>query len=115
VHCYEAVDIDDFVRVCWRFVIVLNDTYRLQLSNEFQFPVAAFHHASEAYLVPDVLKRAYGSLHQLLLTFPRAKAKSQVKHLGSRCLPQLVGINERPTDPQSLHLVYYTNMAFTSR
>ncbi|KAH0826552.1 hypothetical protein J3R83DRAFT_4906 [Lanmaoa asiatica] len=43
-HCYEAVDIDAFVR----------------LSNEFQFPVAAFHHAHEAYLVPAVLKRAYG-------------------------------------------------------
>ncbi|EIW83128.1 hypothetical protein CONPUDRAFT_164126 [Coniophora puteana RWD-64-598 SS2] len=42
-HCYEAVDFDAFVRV----------------SNEFQFPVAAFHHAHEAYLVPDVLKRAY--------------------------------------------------------
>ncbi|KAH7929866.1 composite domain of metallo-dependent hydrolase [Leucogyrophana mollusca] len=42
-HCYEAVDFDAFVR----------------LSNEFQFPVAAFHHAHEAYLVPEVLKRAY--------------------------------------------------------
>ncbi|GJE95461.1 carbohydrate esterase family 9 protein [Phanerochaete sordida] len=42
-HCYEAVDLDAFVR----------------LSNEFRFPVAAFHHAHEAYLVPDVLKRAY--------------------------------------------------------
>ncbi|KAI0029653.1 hypothetical protein K488DRAFT_88507 [Vararia minispora EC-137] len=43
-HCYEAVDFDNFVR----------------LSNEFKFPVAAFHHAHEAYLVPDVLKHAYG-------------------------------------------------------
>ena len=31
-----------------------------QLSNEFEFPIAAFHHAHEAYLVPDVLKQAYG-------------------------------------------------------
>lgn len=43
-HCYEAVDLDDFVR----------------LTNEFKFPVAAFHHAHETYLVPHVLKRAYG-------------------------------------------------------
>ncbi|KDQ57532.1 hypothetical protein JAAARDRAFT_35246 [Jaapia argillacea MUCL 33604] len=42
-HCYEAVDLDDIVR----------------LSNEFQFPIAAFHHASEAYLVPDLIKKAY--------------------------------------------------------
>ncbi|KAL1409547.1 hypothetical protein Q8F55_003531 [Vanrija albida] len=44
VHCYETVDIDDFVRI----------------TNEFQFPVAAFHHAHEAYLVPDVIKQTYG-------------------------------------------------------
>ncbi|EJC98798.1 composite domain of metallo-dependent hydrolase [Fomitiporia mediterranea MF3/22] len=42
-HCYEAVDLDNFVR----------------LSNEFQFPVAAFHHAHETYLVPDLLKKTY--------------------------------------------------------
>ncbi|KAF9006581.1 carbohydrate esterase family 9 protein [Cyathus striatus] len=43
-HCYEAVDLDDIVR----------------LTNEFQFPLATFHHASEAYLVPDLLKRTWG-------------------------------------------------------
>ncbi|KAI6000811.1 hypothetical protein EDD15DRAFT_2362285 [Pisolithus albus] len=43
VHCYEAVDLDAFVR----------------LTNEFKFPVAAFHHAHEAYLVPELLKKAY--------------------------------------------------------
>ncbi|KAK0193022.1 carbohydrate esterase family 9 protein [Armillaria mellea] len=43
-YCYEAVDLDGIVR----------------LSQEFQFPIAAFHHAHEAYLVPDLLKRAYG-------------------------------------------------------
>ncbi|KAJ7510331.1 hypothetical protein B0H11DRAFT_1958549 [Mycena galericulata] len=42
-HCYEAVDLDAFVR----------------MSNEFQFPIASFHHAHESYLVPEVLKRAY--------------------------------------------------------
>ncbi|KZT06435.1 composite domain of metallo-dependent hydrolase [Laetiporus sulphureus 93-53] len=43
-HCYEEVDLDDIVR----------------LTNEFQFPIASFHHASEAWLVPDVLKRTWG-------------------------------------------------------
>ncbi|KAI6157316.1 hypothetical protein BKA82DRAFT_4055541 [Pisolithus tinctorius] len=42
-HCYEAVDFDAFVR----------------LTNEFKFPVAVFHHAFEAYLVPELLKKAY--------------------------------------------------------
>ena len=32
-----------------------------KLSNEFKFPIAVFHHAAEAYLVPDVLKQAYGT------------------------------------------------------
>ncbi|EIW82936.1 carbohydrate esterase family 9 protein [Coniophora puteana RWD-64-598 SS2] len=43
-HCYEPVDLDDLMR----------------LSNEFEFPIAAVHHASEAYLVPDLLKTGYG-------------------------------------------------------
>jgi hypothetical protein len=33
-----------------------------QLSNEFQFPIAAFHHASEAYLTADLLKNTFGKL-----------------------------------------------------
>ena len=31
-----------------------------KLSNEFKFPIATFHHAAEAYLVPDVLEQSYG-------------------------------------------------------
>lgn len=31
-----------------------------QLTNEFNFSIAAFHHAHESYLVPDLLKKAYG-------------------------------------------------------
>ncbi|KAI0251330.1 hypothetical protein BJV78DRAFT_1282605 [Lactifluus subvellereus] len=43
-HVYETVDIDAIVR----------------LSNEFQFHVDSIHHAAEAWLVPDVLKRMWG-------------------------------------------------------
>ncbi|KAJ7154776.1 carbohydrate esterase family 9 protein [Mycena filopes] len=43
-HCFAAVDIDAMVR----------------LTNEFKFSIAAFHHADEAYLVPDLIKKAYG-------------------------------------------------------
>lgn len=42
-------------------ILVLN--FYSQLSNEFKFPIAAVHHASEAYLVPDLLKQAYGKVH----------------------------------------------------
>ncbi|KAI0769727.1 hypothetical protein BD413DRAFT_613748 [Trametes elegans] len=61
-HCYEALDIDNFVR----------------LSNEFQFPIAAFHHAHEAYLVPEVLKRAYKNVPAIAMfsTFSRYKREA---------------------------------------
>ncbi|KAI0630254.1 hypothetical protein C8Q77DRAFT_1137203 [Trametes polyzona] len=61
-HCYEALDLDNFVRI----------------SNEFQFPVAAFHHAHETYLVPKVLKRAYKNVPAVALfsTFARYKREA---------------------------------------
>ncbi|KAJ4473612.1 carbohydrate esterase family 9 protein [Lentinula aciculospora] len=61
-HCYEAVDLDAFVR----------------LSNEFKFPVAAFHHAHETYLVPEVLKRTYGGppVSAIFSGFSRYKRES---------------------------------------
>jgi hypothetical protein len=31
-----------------------------QLTNEFGFHLSSFQHASEAWLVPDLLKRAWG-------------------------------------------------------
>ncbi|KAI9306236.1 hypothetical protein BJ944DRAFT_238927 [Cunninghamella echinulata] len=42
VHCYETHDLEAFIRH----------------SLEFNFTVAAFHHALDAYRVPDILKRA---------------------------------------------------------
>ncbi|KAH9833762.1 uncharacterized protein C8Q71DRAFT_712148 [Rhodofomes roseus] len=53
-HCYEEVDLDSMVR----------------LTNEFEFPIASFHHASEAWLVPNLLKRTrvVCFLHELALT-----------------------------------------------
>ncbi|KAK0611674.1 hypothetical protein B0T14DRAFT_440877 [Immersiella caudata] len=43
-HCYTAPDLEAFV----------------DHTNEFKFKVRAFHHAHQTYLVPDILKRAYG-------------------------------------------------------
>jgi len=34
-------------------LIIIN----FQLTNEFKSPLASFHHASETYLVPDLLKK----------------------------------------------------------
>jgi hypothetical protein len=41
----------------------------VRITNEFKFPVAAFHHAHEAYLVPDVLRQTYGPSSLLFLPF----------------------------------------------
>ncbi|SPO02928.1 uncharacterized protein DNG_05606 [Cephalotrichum gorgonifer] len=43
-HCYTIPDLEAFV----------------DHTNEFKFPVRAFHHAHSTYLVPEILKRAYG-------------------------------------------------------
>ena len=43
-HCYTIPDLEAFVRH----------------TNEFKFRVYAFHHAHQTFLVPEVLKRAWG-------------------------------------------------------
>ena len=43
-HCYTIPDLEAFVRH----------------TNEFKFRLYAFHHAHQTYLVPEVLKRAWG-------------------------------------------------------
>ncbi|KAI0329713.1 hypothetical protein GY45DRAFT_1361902 [Cubamyces sp. BRFM 1775] len=72
-HCYETLDIDNFVRI----------------SNEFQFPVAAFHHAHEAYLVPDVLKRAYKNVPAIAMFSTFSKYKREA-YRHSEFAPQLL-------------------------
>jgi imidazolonepropionase-like amidohydrolase len=42
VHCYTVTDLEAFV----------------DYTNEFKFPVRAFHHAHQAYLVPEVSRQA---------------------------------------------------------
>ncbi|KAI1784103.1 hypothetical protein LXA43DRAFT_902257 [Ganoderma leucocontextum] len=74
-HCYEAVDIDNFVR----------------LSNEFQFEVAAFHHAHEAWLVPEVLKRAYGKKPPAIAMFSTfARWYKREAYLHSEFAPRIL-------------------------
>ncbi|KAH9853225.1 carbohydrate esterase family 9 protein [Lenzites betulinus] len=72
-HCYETVDLDDLVRI----------------SNEFQFQIAAFHHAHETYLVPDTLKSAYGTppAAALFATHMRYKRES---YRGSEFAPRIL-------------------------
>lgn len=43
-HCYTVPDLEAFIRH----------------TNEFKFRIRAFHHAHQTYLVPEILKRAWG-------------------------------------------------------
>ncbi|KAI5114720.1 hypothetical protein M0805_001359, partial [Coniferiporia weirii] len=76
VHCYEAVDLDDLVR----------------LTNEFKFPIAAFHHAHETYLVPDLLKKAYGHAPASALFATNARYKREA-YRGSEFAAKILAEN----------------------
>ncbi|KAF8597516.1 hypothetical protein BDV93DRAFT_547903 [Ceratobasidium sp. AG-I] len=77
VHCYETVDLDGIVR----------------LSNEFKFPIAAFHHAHEAYLVPDLIKQAWGKAPALALFSSFARYKREA-YRGSEFAAKILNDND---------------------
>ncbi|KAF8070512.1 carbohydrate esterase family 9 protein [Lyophyllum atratum] len=100
-HCYEATDLDGIVR----------------LSNEFKFPIAAFHHAHETYLVPDLVKKAYGLTPAVALFATTARYKREA-YRGSEFAPRILADNGlqvimKSDHPvlNSRHLVYETQQA----
>lgn len=61
-----------------------------KMTNEFEFSIAAFHHAHETYLVPELLKKAYG------LSGPRnQKSTSMMFHVGGPPAAALFATNAR--------------------
>ncbi|KZS89718.1 hypothetical protein SISNIDRAFT_479686 [Sistotremastrum niveocremeum HHB9708] len=88
VHCYEAVDLDMIVR----------------LTNEFQFPVASFHHAGETYLVPDRLKETWGGTPAIAL-FATNFRKKREAYRGSEFAPRILAQHEIPVVMKSDHNV----------
>ncbi|KAG1727960.1 uncharacterized protein EDB91DRAFT_1315483 [Suillus paluster] len=64
VHCYKAVDLNGIVR----------------LTNEFEFPVASFHHAGETYLVPELLKKTWGGTPAIALFASNFRKKRESDH-----------------------------------
>ncbi|KZT29292.1 hypothetical protein NEOLEDRAFT_1085063 [Neolentinus lepideus HHB14362 ss-1] len=97
-HCYEAVDFDDIVR----------------LTNEFQFPIAVFHHASEAYLVPDVLKRSWGGTPAIAIFATNHRYKRE-SYRGSEFAPRILADNDirvvMKTDHPVINTRYLLNEA----
>ncbi|KAF8217750.1 carbohydrate esterase family 9 protein [Mycena galopus ATCC 62051] len=100
-HCYEGVDFDGMVR----------------LTNEFKFSIAAFHHAHEAYLVPDLIKKAYGHPPAVAMFATHARYKreaSRGSEFASRILVDngldVVMKSDHPV-LDSRHLIYEAQQA----
>ncbi|KAJ7669296.1 carbohydrate esterase family 9 protein [Mycena polygramma] len=100
-HCYEAVDLDGMVR----------------LTNEFKFSIAAFHHAHETYLVPDLIKKAYGHPPAVAIFATVARYKRE-SYRGSEFAPRILADNgldvvmksDHPVI-NSRHLIYEAQQA----
>ncbi|KAF8632752.1 hypothetical protein AX15_001695 [Amanita polypyramis BW_CC] len=88
VHCYEAVDLDMMVR----------------LSNEFQFPIASFHHATETYLVPDLLKKTWGGVPTIALFATNFRVKREA-YRGSEFASRILAEHGIPVVMKSDHPV----------
>ncbi|KAJ7512479.1 carbohydrate esterase family 9 protein [Mycena galericulata] len=100
-HCYEAVDFDGIVR----------------LTNEFKFSIAAFHHAHEAYLVPDLIKKAYGHPPAIAVFATHGRYKREAFR-GSEFAPRILADNGlevvmKSDHPvlDSRHLIYEAQQA----
>ncbi|KAJ6572062.1 carbohydrate esterase family 9 protein [Mycena capillaripes] len=100
-HCYEGVDIDGMVR----------------LTNEFKFSIAAFHHAHEAYMVPDLIKKAYGHPPAVAMFATHARYKREA-YRGSEFAPRILADNKldvvmKSDHPvlNSRHLIYEAQQA----
>ncbi|EIW67430.1 hypothetical protein TREMEDRAFT_11883, partial [Tremella mesenterica DSM 1558] len=74
IHCYETTDLNALVRI----------------SNEFRFPIAAFHHAHEAYLVPDLLKETFGSEPPAVAIFATNARYKREAYRGSEYAPKIL-------------------------
>ncbi|KAJ7105768.1 hypothetical protein C8R43DRAFT_1140744 [Mycena crocata] len=100
-HCYEGVDLDGMVR----------------LTNEFKFYTAAFHHAHEAYMVPDLIKKVYGHPPAVAIFATHARYKREASR-GSEFAPRILADNgldvvlksDHPV-VNSRHLVYEAQQA----
>ncbi|KAJ6625571.1 hypothetical protein B0H10DRAFT_2001975 [Mycena sp. CBHHK59/15] len=87
-HCYEGVDIDGMVR----------------LTNEFKFSIAAFHHAHEAYMVPDLIKKAYGHPPAVAIFATNGRYKREA-YRGSEFAPRILADNNLDVVMKSDHPV----------
>jgi imidazolonepropionase-like amidohydrolase len=87
-HCYTMEDFSTYVAH----------------TNEFKFPLAAFHHAHEAYLVPDLLKKVYGGTPAVALFSLNANYKTEA-YFGSPFASTILARHNITTHMKSDHPV----------
>ncbi|KAJ7607296.1 hypothetical protein DFH06DRAFT_1380161 [Mycena polygramma] len=75
-----------------------------ELSNEFKFPIASIHHAGETYLVPNLLKKAWGGIPAIAL-FASNFRKKREAYRGSEFAPRILADNGLPVVMKSDHPV----------
>jgi imidazolonepropionase-like amidohydrolase len=87
-HCYTLEDFSSFV----------------SHTNEYKFPLAAFHHSHEAYLVPELLKKVYGAPPAVALFSVNANYKTEA-YFGSPFAAAILSANNITTISKSDHPV----------
>lgn len=87
-HCYTLEDFSSFV----------------SHTNEFKFPLAAFHHSHEAYLAPDLLKKVYGGTPAVALFSVNANYKTEA-YFGSPFAAAILAANNITPISKSDHPV----------
>ncbi|KZP34593.1 carbohydrate esterase family 9 protein [Athelia psychrophila] len=99
VQADESVDLDDMVR----------------LSNEFQFPISVVHGASDAYLVPDLLKRSYGQPPAIVLRGTSTRDRRET-YRSSEFAPRILSVEglqvAMKSDYTARHLLYEAQQAY---
>ncbi|KAI6132248.1 hypothetical protein EDD16DRAFT_1775935 [Pisolithus croceorrhizus] len=88
VHCYEAC-INLYGSVTCASSRFAATPKEMQLTNEFRFPVASFHHAGETYLVPDLLEKTWGGAPSIAL-FAANFRKKREAYRGSEFAPRIL-------------------------
>ena len=103
-HCYTIADLESFVRH----------------TNEFKFQLRAFHHAHQTYIVPEVLKRAYGGTPAAALFFDNSFYKVEAYTASERAGKILYDAGVTPVyvsdNPvlNSQHVIFEAAKAYTS-
>ncbi|KAI0244619.1 hypothetical protein L0F63_005806 [Massospora cicadina] len=90
IHCYETEDLEALVRI----------------SEEFGFQIWAFHHALEAYRVPDLIHRAgRNGFNVTVATFADGWGYKKEAYLGTPTAPQILARHKVPVAFKSDHPV----------